>query len=482
MSYDILLVEDSKAFSEMLQAILGENPEYSVHAAASFAEAQKLVNDAGRDFEIALLDLNLPDAPNGEIVDLVVGADIKSIVFTTETGRNKQERIWKKGICDYVLKEGTHNIDYLQHMIERILKNRDIKVLVVDDNLSVQMHTEELLKIHNFQVLSASDGRHALEVLKENPDIQLVITDSEMPNMDGITLIKHIRKLYKSDEMAVLGMSALDKEGISARFIKNGANDFLPYPFTPEEFYCRVNQNLDRLERISHLEALNEEKNRFLGIASHDIRSPLGGILGLCDCYLDSPETVTTEELQQFFGLIKSSGTHILDMINSLLDISMIESGKFSLETETNDISALIQEHVKLIERIAAQKEITLQTRLSVVEPFSFDASRVKEVIDNFITNAIKYSPTGTTVTITLEKAEGQIRVSVTDQGQGISKEDQNRLFQMYSKVSSKPTGGEKSIGLGLAICKKIIEAHGGTIGVDSEQGKGSCFYFTLPA
>ncbi|OQY59804.1 MAG: hypothetical protein B6245_04720 [Desulfobacteraceae bacterium 4572_88] len=172
----------------------------------------------------------------------------------------------------------------------------------------------------------------------------------------------------------------------------------------------------------------------------------------------------------------------MLTLINDLLDVSVIESGKLDLRLEKGSLRDLLENRCKISRIIAGRKDITLHTEFSHIPDLMFDPGRIAQAFDNFTSNAIKYSPPGSNVYISMTQQEdGKVRVRVRDQGPGISEEDQRRMFGAFERLSAQPSGGEKSTGLGLAIVKKIIEAHQGSLEVESQVGSGSSFSFKIP-
>ncbi len=246
----ILVVEDSDMVTKVLRHIVQQNLSHPVFFAASLAEARALCEQADEPFFAALVDLNLPDAPDGEIVDYTLGRKIPTIVLTSSYDERRREQLFNKGIVDYVTKEGRYAYSKAVNMIHRLEKNRDIRVLVVDDSDTSRRHLVNLLRRHLFQVLEAADGVEAIKLLLDNPDVRLLITDYNMPRMDGFELVKNLRYKYDKTDLIMIGLSGESSEALSARFIKQGANDFLRKPFHPEEFYCRVQHNLETLELI----------------------------------------------------------------------------------------------------------------------------------------------------------------------------------------------------------------------------------------
>lgn len=264
----ILLIEDSPFFGAVVRNAIASNFTFPVVWAKSYAEAEHALKTEADSFFVALVDLNLPDASDGEAVDLTTQHKVPVIVFTGNLSDDIREKIITKNVVDYVIKSGRHNIEYLVSLVRRLHLNRSIKVLVVDDASTSRMHLRKLLSIYNYIILEAQDGCQALDVFTQHPDIQLVITDYNMPNMDGFEFTMQIRKQYNKSELAVIGLSAQGNNILSAQFLKHGANDFIHKPFLNEEFHCRVSQNVEMVEyiqtvkKLSNLDYLTELVNR----------------------------------------------------------------------------------------------------------------------------------------------------------------------------------------------------------------------------
>lgn len=474
----VLIVEDSKAMCAAVASNLQSQHDYHCDIAHSVKEAKSLLLQHADKYFASLLDLNLPDAAHGEIVDIVLAHNIPVIIFTANINSKTRDEFWEKGIVDYVMKEGFHNLDYITTAIHRLDLNRHIKILVVDDDKCSVTATKHLLDIHQFQVFTAENGKHALELYNAIPNVRLIITDSKMPNMDGVSLVKEVRKVATKEKTSVIGISAFSDSHESAIFIKAGADDFLHKPLIPEEFYSRINNNLQNQETINTLQKLNEEKNRFLAIASHDVRSPLSGISSLCELIMENPDQISLE----FIKVIAETTSQVTKLINDLLDVSIIESGRFDVIKTNCDINSIISRRAVLSQASASKKQMTIKTELTDIELIPCDEARMSQLFDNLITNAIKYSPSGSEIDITSKvTSENKLQIEFQDQGQGIAPEKSGNLFEFFTTAGSIPTGGEKSTGIGLAIAKKIIEAHGGRIWVDSIPQQGSTFFVELP-
>lgn len=247
----ILLVDDGKVIPSVLKKKIENELHFTVDWVQSYSKTVTLIEKKESDFLAALVCLYLPDAPDGEIVDYVISKKIPTIVFTGEINEKIREKIWSKKVVDYVFKEGGHNIDYIISLVRRLNLNRFIKILVVDDSRLFRTQICDLLKIHLYNVLEARNGAEALKALGENPDIKMVITDYNMPEMDGSQLTWKIREKFSKQDLAIIGISG--DNTLSSRFIKIGANDFINKEFFSEEFYCRITQNIENIEHIAEI-------------------------------------------------------------------------------------------------------------------------------------------------------------------------------------------------------------------------------------
>jgi diguanylate cyclase (GGDEF)-like protein len=254
----ILVVENLKFFGDLLSGQIKENYDFDVTWADSYEKASKTLAANERHYLAAIVDIDLSDAPEGAIVDLMLEHQIPCIVFTENYSEDLQKSIWSKMVVDYVLKKGFHNVDYVVSLVNRLHKNKDIRVLVVDDSRSMRNIICRRLRVHNYQVLEAENGKEALAVLEGNPGILLIITDYEMPIMNGIDMTVEVRNSYSKEQLAIIGVSGVEDESLSAQFIKNGANDFLAKPFSVDEFYCRISQNVQLIEQVKIIKEASE--------------------------------------------------------------------------------------------------------------------------------------------------------------------------------------------------------------------------------
>jgi signal transduction histidine kinase len=248
-----------------------------------------------------------------------------------------------------------------------------------------------------------------------------------------------------------------------------------------------INSDLSNLSRElnkknTELFKLNQEKNKLLGMVAHDLRNPIGAIKGYAELLLYLQQDNISYDISNILNIINRTSENTLKLLDELLDVSQIESGILTLKKEKNDFINFIEKILQVNIIIAHQKEITIGFISNIKQlEIDFDHLKMEQVLNNLISNAIKFSYSQTEITIRLTKQSDNILIEVEDQGQGVPKEEVNLLFKPLSKLSVRSTANEKSTGLGLSIAKSIVEGHGGEIGVKTDVGKGSIFYFTLP-
>lgn len=255
----VLIVEDSPLVTKIIRHVAQQVTEFDYVYAESFEQTKDVLEKGEVEIFAALVDLNLPDAPDGEVVDYVLSKNINTIVLTATFDEKRRETLLAKGIVDYVTKEGRFSYQYALNLVHRIHQNQDINVLVVDDSDTSRFYIKNLLAKHLFVITETKNGIEAIKALLANPDIKLLITDYLMPQMDGMELVQNIRHKYEKSDLAIIGLSGEGQGALSAKFIKAGANDFLHKPFNHEEFHCRVRHTVEALE---HIEKIRDSADR----------------------------------------------------------------------------------------------------------------------------------------------------------------------------------------------------------------------------
>lgn len=247
----------------------------------------------------------------------------------------------------------------------------------------------------------------------------------------------------------------------------------------------RLNNELMAIQRElakknAELEHLNQEKNRFLGMAAHDLRNPLHNILLASEFLSEENPARPASQYQEFLEVIRTSSQFMVNMVDDLLDVAKIEAGKLNLDYAPEDLPNLVQKNLSRNRALAAKKGITLTLEAAPLPIVVVDAGKVEQVLNNLVGNAIKFSPSGSTIEVRLEHESESFRLSVKDEGPGISAQAQANLFKAF-QPGRAGTHGEKSSGLGLVIVKRIVEGHGGRLWLESVEGKGTTFFASIP-
>ncbi|WP_320171812.1 response regulator [Maridesulfovibrio sp.] len=246
----VLIVENSNTQARIITEHIESVTPFDSIVVNSMDGLEDVFANNAEDIFIAVLNLNIKGAPDGEAVDYVLARKIPCIVLTSTFDEDIRNRFIEKNVLDYYNKSRREDLEEMVDLIRRIHSNHEIKVVVAEDNSTARKIMSNLLERLNFTVLAANDGAQALEIIKSTPDIKMLLTDYEMPNLDGFELVSEVRKMYSRDQLSILGVSAHDSGAITAKFLKRGANDFLKKPFEVEEFSWRVTNNLNELERI----------------------------------------------------------------------------------------------------------------------------------------------------------------------------------------------------------------------------------------
>jgi len=252
---------------------------------------------------------------------------------------------------------------------------------------------------------------------------------------------------------------------------------------TVEERTAELQEKNVTLTEVNHkLNMYNSEKNEFLGIAAHDLKNPLGAIRGYAEMLEEDAEEISKDEVVDFAGRIKKSANLMFDLVSNLLDVNRIEQGQMSLDLKPCDLWDTVRQAVEGYQQRAHAKQIRLLFDDQTTAPLVMaDAAQLVQIMDNLVSNAVKYSPSAKSVYVRVHQTGSSVRAEVKDEGPGISAEDQKRLFGKFARLSARPTAGEHSTGLGLAIVKRLVEAMNGKVWCESEPGQGAAFIVELP-
>lgn len=350
-------------------------------------------------------------------------------------------------------------------------------ILVVDDNVLDFTILQHALTRAGFRVEGAECGKEALaRVAANRPD--LVLLDVVMPDMDGVEVLRHIREESSRVEVPVIMVTYRDDSGDVVTALRDGANDYVTKPVDIDVLLARVDTQIE-LRRLSRL------KEEFIGMASHDLKNPLTSII-LSTTLLSvalKKANAFSERVTESMDILTRSTRSMKRIVEDFLDIQALDDRRVSLDTAACDLASLLKDAVANLSGYAASKEIALRCDGTAgPRPITADGSRIRQVLDNLIGNAIKFSPPGTCVrTRLMEDAGDCVRCEVQDQGPGLPPSEMSRLFTKYGRLGTLPTGGEKSSGIGLYICHRLISLHGGEIGARNCPEGGATFWFCVP-
>jgi|JI9StandDraft_1071089.scaffolds.fasta_scaffold01765_13 diguanylate cyclase (GGDEF)-like protein len=257
MKNKIFIIDDSKSFSKLMTIRIKNDLGLDSITASSFDESKLILEKERSSIFLALVDLNVVDAKGTEHIDYMLDHKVPVIVITGELNDEIRNKILEKNIIDYIFKSKKEDMDYVIKLLKQVIRNSETKVVVADDSPLFRKLTGDLLRLQMFKVLEAKNGLDCLNIVEENPDIKLVLTDYNMKEMDGFELTLRLREKYSKDSLIIISISGNDTKNISSKFIKIGVNDFITKPFTKEEFACRINMNMDALESIERIKDLS---------------------------------------------------------------------------------------------------------------------------------------------------------------------------------------------------------------------------------
>ena len=367
------------------------------------------------------------------------------------------------------------------------------KILVVeDDPFTRDLLSEELQEL-GYQTLFLPSGKDAV-MTAAKMQAGLVLLDIMMPGLDGFAVCKALRGDERTRRIPVIFITAKGTPQDLTRGLAVGANDYIVKPFNVEVLAARIETQLrtkrlmDRVDKQNEeLEILNARIKEFLSMASHDLRTPASVIKLAANTMLEKVAGPLTEMQQSLLEKLCYQTDFMTHLLNDLLNLAHIESGKIVLRKTPEDLNALLKINLSSLSLLAQDKTIALALEPDPALPsVPVDKSRFMEIVDNIVSNAIKFTAAGGKITVKTAQCNGSrdgkwVEISITDTGMGMSPEDLELLFQAFRSAGTKAMRGEKSTGLGLTIAKKLTEMHQGKLEVSSEVGVGTTFVIKLP-
>ena len=373
-------------------------------------------------------------------------------------------------------------------------------IMVVEDEIGARATLCGILEDTGYHLIGLGSGGGALEAIRAS-EFDVIITDIRLPDIDGMEILELAKEM--NPDAAVIMMTGYASVETAVDAVNQGAYAYFVKPVNPDEIKTaisnalkqqRLSQENKRLvESLQHSNKLlfkaNEElreatqaKSEFLAHMSHELRTPLNVIIGFSELMWDEVPGAVNEEQKQCLNDILSSSKQLLNLINDILDLSKIESGKMELRLKGFSLPEVIESLRSIMMPILSPRKQSLEVEIEdKINLVCADKAKVKQVLLNLLSNATRFTPDGGKLRIEVIKENGWCRVSLIDNGVGLKKENRGRIFEPFCQLDSPLTKGKGGTGLGLTIAKQIIEKHGGCMQVESEYGKGSRFTFTLP-
>jgi signal transduction histidine kinase len=387
--------------------------------------------------------------------------------------------------------------------IEALPNDMASLVLLVDDQPIVGEAVRRLLMTApDIDLHYCSHASEAITIAEQlRPTV--ILQDLVLPDIDGLEMVRRFRANRPTAITPIVVLSTKEEPIVKSQAFSAGANDYLVKLPDKVELIARIRYHshayIAQLQRDEAFKALresqrqllqtnttllslNQQLNEFVGVAAHDLRNPLGVVLGFTKYLMRDATTPFTEQQRNFLSTIQSSAEFMLRLVNDLLDVAKIEAGELRLHLQPTNLCSIVETNIKLNRILAKEKRIEIAFHCApTTPPIMADPHRIEQVLNNLMMNAIKFSYPNTRIDVKVGVTGGNITLAVCDQGQGIPPEELNTLFLPFGVTSVRGTSGEKSTGLGLMIAKKVVDAHGGHISVESIPGKGSTFLVTFP-
>ena len=361
-------------------------------------------------------------------------------------------------------------------------------ILIVDDVISNVLLLKVLLGKEKYNILTASGGREAIEItVNQQPD--LILLDVMMPEMTGFEVAAHLKDNTKTANIPIIFLTALNSTEDIVKGFQAGANDFITKPFNKEVLLVRVNHQISLvaakrliLEKTEELRRTIVGRDKLYSVIAHALRSPLASIkMVLNMLVLTLSKESLGSEMYQMLEMANHSTEDVFSLLDNLLKWTKSQVGKLNVVYMDFDINEVINGVIEIFSLVSASKNIKLVHTSNSPVMVHGDIDMLKTILRNLLSNALKFSYENSQILIDTSISDGMAVISVKDSGKGMSKEDQGRLLKTETHFSSYGTNNEEGSGLGLLLCQDFANKNGGRLWFDSEEGKGSTFYFSVP-
>ena len=375
-------------------------------------------------------------------------------------------------------------------------------ILIVDDLPENVLILKKTLLREGYKTEIATNGMDAIKMVKDiKPD--LILLDVLMPHTDGYEVCERIKNNPETERIPVIFLTALHDMNYIVDGFNSGGVDYISKPYSIPELLARVKthvelkklhdlnisyinklfeKNRELNETKAKLIELNNSKDKFFSIIAHDLRNPFQGLIKAIDYIINDFDSLNNHEILEILKDLSSSSSNIFKLLENLLEWSRVQSGKIPLNKVNQNIHQLVENCIDILKEIARQKEIILINEIDTYLVGFFDVNMISTVLRNLISNSIKFSNKDSIIKVQSQQPDNKfIEISVSDNGVGIPEEKLYQIFSLGAKNTNLGTSGEKGTGLGLILCKELVEKNGGTISVISKENLYTKFSFTVP-
>ena len=492
----ILVVDDLRSIRLTLGGIL-EDKGHKVVAVENGYQAIEAVRKT--HFDVIFMDIKMPGINGVQTFREVKKIDPKAtvIMMTAYSVEDLVKEALEEGAYTIIYKP--FDIDKIIAIIEELLHEK-VLILVVDDQFGDRETLKGILEDKGYRVAAAKDGTETIEMIKSR-HYDIIFLDVRLPDMNGVQVFEQVKEI--GPQATVIMMTGYASMETAMDAVNQGAYAYFVKPVNPDEIKTTIAnaikqqqlslENKRLVESLQHsnkllfetneeLKEANQAKSDFLASMSHDLRTPLNVIIGFSELMRDEVPGEVNKEQKQCLDDILSSSKHLLTLIDGVLDLSKVESGKMELNLTKVALAEVIESLRSTMVPILTPRKQSLEVEVEDgLPPVRADKVKLRQVLFNLLSNSTKFTPDGGKLKIEAVREGNRCQVSVIDNGVGIKKEDQERVFEPFYQLDNPLTKERGGTGLGLALVKQIVEKHGRQVWVESEYGKGSRFTFTLP-
>ena len=372
--------------------------------------------------------------------------------------------------------DGDHGVNHEPHAAS---------VLIVEDTIETLRLLSDLLSEHGYDVRAVTNGRQAIQAVERDPP-DLILLDINLPEVDGYEVCRHLKAGDRSQDVPIIFITAMTDTADKVRAFETGGVDYVTKPFQVEEVLARVKSHValrraraDLADSFTRLRTLEHLRDEMVRMVIHDMRSPLASLLMDLRFLAGSADALSDDGRAALQSALKAV-REMTAMASDVLDVSRLEACSMPIERAVWDLTRMARDVCSVLETAGIERAVDVES--AGAAEVMCDGALVRRVMENLVSNGIRYSPASSRVRISIASGNGAVRVAVHDQGAGVAPEAREKIFEKFGTLEDRQESSYHSVGLSLPFCKLAIEAHGGTIGVDAGVPAGCTFWFELPA